>query len=67
MSSGRRKLGAIIGDHVKTGIGTSIAPGVVMHQNARTGIGVIVDRDIEPYSMVVVEQQKKTIQLERPK
>jgi len=66
-SSGRRKLGAIVGDNVKTGIGTSIAPGVVLHQGARTGIGVIVDRDVEPYTMVVAEQPKRTTTLDQPK
>jgi bifunctional UDP-N-acetylglucosamine pyrophosphorylase/glucosamine-1-phosphate N-acetyltransferase len=66
VSSGRRKLGAIVGDQVKTGIGTSIAPGVVIHQGARTGIGVIVDHDIKPYTMLVVDQQKRTVELEHP-
>lgn len=65
VSSGRRKLGAIIGDNVKTGIGTSIAPGIVLHQGARTGIGVIVDRDIEPFKMVIAKQDQKTIDLDR--
>lgn len=48
ISSGRRKLGAIIGDHVKTGIGTLLSPGVVLHQNAQTSIGAIVKKDIKP-------------------
>ena len=65
VSSGRRKLGAIIGDDVKTGIGTSISPGVVLHQGARTGIGVIVDRDIEPFKLVIAKQDQKTIDLDR--
>lgn len=52
MSSGRRKLGAIIGDDVKTGIGTLLAPGVVLHQGARTGIGVVVERDVDPGKLV---------------
>lgn len=65
VSSGRRKLGAIIGDNVKTGIGTSISPGVVLHQGARTGIGVIVDRDIEPFKLVIARQDQKTIDLDR--
>jgi bifunctional UDP-N-acetylglucosamine pyrophosphorylase/glucosamine-1-phosphate N-acetyltransferase len=52
MSSGRRKLGAIVGDDVKTGIGTLLAPGVVLHQGARTGIGVIVERDVTPGKLV---------------
>jgi bifunctional UDP-N-acetylglucosamine pyrophosphorylase/glucosamine-1-phosphate N-acetyltransferase len=65
VSSGRRKLGAIIGDNVKTGIGTSIGPGVVIHQGARTGIGVIVDRDIEPFKLVIAKQDQKIIDLDR--
>lgn len=61
VSSGRRKLGAIIGDDVKTGIGTSIAPGVVIHQGVRTGIGVIVNKDIEPNKLLIVEQKQRII------
>lgn len=65
VSSGRRKLGAIIGDDVKTGIGTSISPGVVLHQGSRTGIGVIVEKDIEPFKMVIAKQDQKIIDLDR--
>jgi bifunctional UDP-N-acetylglucosamine pyrophosphorylase/glucosamine-1-phosphate N-acetyltransferase len=61
ISSGRRKLGAIIGDDVKTGIGTSIGPGVVLHQGARTGIGVIVDKDIQPMQLVIARQEKTVL------
>jgi UDP-N-acetylglucosamine diphosphorylase/glucosamine-1-phosphate N-acetyltransferase len=67
VSSERRKLGAIIGDNVKTGIGTSIAPGIVMHQGSRTGIGVIVERDIGPNTMVIAKQNQTSIELESPK
>jgi bifunctional UDP-N-acetylglucosamine pyrophosphorylase/glucosamine-1-phosphate N-acetyltransferase len=65
ISSGRRKLGAIIGDDVKTGIGTSISPGVVLHQGARTGIGVIVDRDIAPFKLMIAKQDHRVIDLDR--
>jgi bifunctional UDP-N-acetylglucosamine pyrophosphorylase/glucosamine-1-phosphate N-acetyltransferase len=58
VSSGRRKLGAIIGDNVKTGIGTLLAPGVVLHQGARTGIGVVVEKDIGPGKLVRVTQKQ---------
>jgi len=60
ISSGRRKLGAIIGDDVKTGIGTLLAPGVVLHQGARTGLGVIVTEDVEPGKLAVSDQPVKT-------
>ncbi len=65
VSSGRRKLGAIIGDNVKTGIGTSIGPGVVIHQDSRTGIGVIVDRDIPPGRLVVADQPRRVLDVTR--
>jgi bifunctional N-acetylglucosamine-1-phosphate-uridyltransferase/glucosamine-1-phosphate-acetyltransferase GlmU-like protein len=62
LGSGRRKLGAIIGDDVKTGIGTSISTGIVLHQGAGTGIGVIVDRDIPPYTLVTARQTQQKIE-----
>ncbi len=58
INSGRRKLGAIIGDDVKTGIGTSISPGVVLHQGAQTGVGVFLERDIPPNKLVIARQQQ---------
>jgi UDP-N-acetylglucosamine diphosphorylase/glucosamine-1-phosphate N-acetyltransferase len=64
VSSGRRKLGAIIGDHVKTGIGTSLAPGVVLHQGARTGIGVIVERDVGPNQIVIAKQTQTVLDVD---
>jgi len=63
VSSGRRKLGAIIGDNVKTGIGTSIAPGIVLHQGARTGVGVIVSKDVAANTLVIAEQIQKTVEV----
>ncbi len=56
-------MGAIIGDNVKTGIGTLLSPGVVIHQGARTGIGVIVDKDIPPGVLVVAEEPKRIIDM----
>ena len=64
ISSGRRKLGAIIGDGVKTGIGTCLFTGVILHQGAKTGPGVIVDRDIQPHKLVLAEQPKRIIDLD---
>ncbi|MFW9769926.1 MAG: bifunctional sugar-1-phosphate nucleotidylyltransferase/acetyltransferase [Candidatus Thorarchaeota archaeon] len=62
--SKRRKLGAIIGDDVKTGIGTSIGPGVVIHQGARTGIGVIVGKDIPANKIVIAKQDQVTLDVD---
>jgi bifunctional UDP-N-acetylglucosamine pyrophosphorylase/glucosamine-1-phosphate N-acetyltransferase len=59
INSERRKLGAIIGDNVKTGIGTLLGTGVVLHQGARTGPGVIATKDIGPGKLVVAKQSVK--------
>jgi len=55
-SSGRRKLGAIIGDWVQTGVNTSIMPGVRIGQNSYIGPGVIVYEDVPANRMVLARQ-----------
>ncbi len=45
VSTGRRKYGVVAGPEVKTGINTSLAPGVVLSANARTKPGESVLRD----------------------
>ena len=47
VDTGRRKLGAIIADHVHTGINTSIYPGRKLWPHVETLPGAIVQRDIE--------------------
>ncbi|MBI3119001.1 MAG: NTP transferase domain-containing protein [Candidatus Hydrogenedentes bacterium] len=46
VDTGRRKLGAILGDHVHTGINTSLYPGRKLWPNTSTRPGQIVDQDI---------------------
>lgn len=45
-SSGRRKLGAILGDNVKTGVNVSLFPGVKVGSGAWIGPGASVENDI---------------------
>lgn len=45
VSTGRRKFGVVVGDEVKTGINTSLNPGVVLSTGARTSPGESVTRD----------------------
>ena len=47
IDTGRRKLGAIVGDHVHTGINTSIYPGRKLWPHTSTLPGSVVQRDIE--------------------
>jgi bifunctional UDP-N-acetylglucosamine pyrophosphorylase/glucosamine-1-phosphate N-acetyltransferase len=44
--SGRRKLGVIMGDNVKTGINVSLHPGVVVGSESWIGPGITVQRDV---------------------
>jgi bifunctional UDP-N-acetylglucosamine pyrophosphorylase/glucosamine-1-phosphate N-acetyltransferase len=47
VDSGQRKLGAIFGDGVKTGINVSIFPGVKIGADAWIGPGAIVRTDVQ--------------------
>jgi bifunctional UDP-N-acetylglucosamine pyrophosphorylase/glucosamine-1-phosphate N-acetyltransferase len=58
IDTGRRKMGAIIGDDVKTGIGTLLSPGVIIYPGARTGIGAVIERDIGADKLVVTEHRR---------
>lgn len=48
IDTGRRKLGAIVGDGVHTGIGTLIYPGRKIWPKMTTRPGEVVDRDLRP-------------------
>ncbi|MEF8813440.1 MAG: bifunctional sugar-1-phosphate nucleotidylyltransferase/acetyltransferase [Halovenus sp.] len=45
VSTGRRKFGVVVGDGAKTGVDTSLNPGVVLGAGVRTGPGETVTRD----------------------
>lgn len=45
VDSGRRKLGAVLGDQVKTGINTSIYPGIKLNVGVTTLPGEIITKD----------------------
>ncbi len=57
VSSGRRKLGAIVGANVKTGINVSLMPGVKISSNTWIAPGAIVDKDIPPSSFLRVKTE----------
>src|SRR5438309_12092578 len=46
VDTGRRKLGAIIGDNVRTGINVSLLPGVKIGSGSWIGPGAIVRHDV---------------------
>jgi bifunctional UDP-N-acetylglucosamine pyrophosphorylase/glucosamine-1-phosphate N-acetyltransferase len=54
--TGRRKLGIVMGDNVKTGINVSFMPGIKIGPNSWIGPNVLVTRDIPANSKVFLKQ-----------
>jgi len=52
IDSGRRKLGVIMGDHVKTGINSMIDAGTIIWENSLVGPGALAKGNIGPGSRV---------------
>jgi UDP-N-acetylglucosamine diphosphorylase / glucose-1-phosphate thymidylyltransferase / UDP-N-acetylgalactosamine diphosphorylase / glucosamine-1-phosphate N-acetyltransferase / galactosamine-1-phosphate N-acetyltransferase len=57
VNTGRRKLGAILGDNVKTGIKSLLMPGVKVGANSWVGPNFMVERDLPANSMAFLKQQ----------
>jgi len=55
IDSGLRKLGAIFGDEVKTGINTSVNPGVKIGNGSFINAGCVIYQDIDSFSLVTTE------------
>jgi bifunctional UDP-N-acetylglucosamine pyrophosphorylase/glucosamine-1-phosphate N-acetyltransferase len=64
LDSGRKKLGVIMGDRVKTGIDVSIMPGVKIGHDSWIGPNVTLTRDVEPYTFVSKRAQYETSKIE---
>ena len=60
MDSGRRKLGAVMGDNVKTGINALFMPGVKVGSGSWVGPNVMVQRDLPHKSIVLLKQAVNT-------
>jgi bifunctional UDP-N-acetylglucosamine pyrophosphorylase/glucosamine-1-phosphate N-acetyltransferase len=56
VDSERRKLGAILGDNVKTGINALFMPGVKIGANSWVGSNVVVKRDVPANTIVLLKQ-----------
>jgi UDP-N-acetylglucosamine diphosphorylase / glucose-1-phosphate thymidylyltransferase / UDP-N-acetylgalactosamine diphosphorylase / glucosamine-1-phosphate N-acetyltransferase / galactosamine-1-phosphate N-acetyltransferase len=59
VSSGRRKLGAILGDNVKTGINSVFMPGVKVGANSWVGANFMVERDLPANAMAFLKEQRE--------
>jgi UDP-N-acetylglucosamine diphosphorylase/glucosamine-1-phosphate N-acetyltransferase len=56
LDSGRRKLGAVLGDGVKAGINALFMPGVKVGNESWVGPNVIVHRDLPDNAIVLLKQ-----------
>lgn len=52
IATGKNKLGAMIGEHVRIGVNTSVMPGIKIGGNTMIGSGIVLDQDIPEGSFV---------------
>lgn len=57
VDTGRRKLGAVIADGVKTGLNCVINPGLKLGPNSVVGPGAVLYKDLPPNRCVLVKQR----------
>jgi UDP-N-acetylglucosamine diphosphorylase/glucosamine-1-phosphate N-acetyltransferase len=58
VDTGRRKLGAILGDNVKTGINALLMPGVKVGVNSWVGANFTVHRDLPANAVALLKQDE---------
>ena len=63
VDSGRRKLGTIMGDNVKTGINSLFMPGVKIGSNSWVGSNVVVKKDVPANTITQLKQELETKEL----
>ncbi|KUK01644.1 MAG: Glucose-1-phosphate thymidylyltransferase-like protein [Methanobacteriaceae archaeon 41_258] len=57
MDTGRRKMGVIFADNVKTGVNSSFNPGIKVGVGSRIGPGSIISHDISSNRLVIANQE----------
>lgn len=61
MDTGRKKLGAIIGDNTKTGINTSIYPGRKLGPNSLTDVAAVVIKNVPPDHILMNDRKLRKL------
>jgi len=59
VNTGRRKLGAVLGDNVKTGIKSLFMPGVKVGANTWVGANFMVERDLPANTIATLKQDSE--------
>ena len=65
VNTGRRKLGAVLGDNVKTGIKSLFMPGVKVGANTWVGANFMVERDLPANAIATLKQNGEIKQKNR--
>jgi len=65
VNTGRRKLGAVLGDNVKTGIKSLFMPGVKVGANTWVGANFMVERDLPANTIATLKQNSEIKQKSR--
>jgi UDP-N-acetylglucosamine diphosphorylase / glucose-1-phosphate thymidylyltransferase / UDP-N-acetylgalactosamine diphosphorylase / glucosamine-1-phosphate N-acetyltransferase / galactosamine-1-phosphate N-acetyltransferase len=65
VNTGRRKLGAVLGDNVKTGIKSLFMPGVKVGANTWVGANFMVERDLPANVIATLKQDSEIKQKNR--
>jgi UDP-N-acetylglucosamine diphosphorylase/glucosamine-1-phosphate N-acetyltransferase len=61
----RKKLGAVLGDNVKTGINSLLMPGVKVGTNSWVGPNVVVERDVPANTIMFLKQTVEKRQMKQ--
>ncbi|NHJ00503.1 MAG: hypothetical protein EAX86_00095 [Candidatus Heimdallarchaeota archaeon] len=52
ISSGRRKLGIVMGDNVSTGINVSLMPGITIGENSKIGAHTLITKNLKSNTLI---------------
>ncbi|MGC9517072.1 MAG: bifunctional sugar-1-phosphate nucleotidylyltransferase/acetyltransferase [Methanomicrobiales archaeon] len=63
VDSGRRKMGVIFADGVKTGINSSFNPGVKVGEKSAISAGAIIHKDVPSNVLVLVKQNHELVKI----
>ncbi|MCW3981382.1 MAG: sugar phosphate nucleotidyltransferase [Candidatus Bathyarchaeota archaeon] len=63
VDTGKRKLGVVMGDNVKTGINSSLMPGIRVGQDCWIGPEVLIRRDVPSKTKILLRHGVKTERL----
>jgi len=65
VSTGRRKMGIVMGDYVQVGVGVLFMPGVKVGCNSWIGPNIVVYKDVPSNTVMILQQQIRSTSFRR--